>query len=722
MKRTLTRTIIVLFIFSSLFPIFAEEGMYPLSELHKLDLKQKGLEIEVLDLYDPNGTSLIDGIINLSGCTASFISKDGLILTNYHCAFGAIQRITTKENDYMKHGFMAEDRSKEVEAKGYTVRTIDFYKDVSKDVLKVVKKKMSYAERAKAIEKKIKKIVVKTEKKYPGKRAEVAEMFKGKTYVLFVYTYLKDIRLVYAPPRSIGEFGGEEDNWVWPRHTGDFTILRAYMSPDGKSADYSPDNVPYHPKKYLPVAKEGVSEGDFVFILGYPGRTYRHRTSHFLAFEEQLRMPFIVDLYGWVIKTLEHMSEKDRETTIKLAPMLKGLWNTMKNYMGKLQGMERLGLTEKRREEERKLQDFIATDKALNAKYGNVLNDIKKVYGEHKADAKYEYLLRYLNRFVSRLNVAYSAYEASIELKKPDTERKRSYMKRNFSRTLKWIERGFRNYYEPADKAVFKELLTRIVNLEGDKRVALFDKMFKKEGGDVAAAIDAYIQDAYAKTVMTDKKIAMGLFKKTTKELKQLDDPFMKLAIALYPLHQDIKAAQDAREGQLDKLSAQLIDVKKQFMGSEFIPDANSTLRLTYGLVEGYYPADAVYNSPLTTMKGIVEKHNTGKPYYQAPEKLLKLYKDKQFGSFKDEKLDDVPVAMLYSADTTGGNSGSPVLNAKGQLVGLNFDRAYEATINDYAWSQDYSRSIGVEIRYILWFLQKYSGADHILKEMGVID
>ncbi len=722
MKRALTRTFIILFIFSSLFPLLAEEGMFPLSELHKLDLKKQGLEIEVLDVYDPNGTSLIDGIINLSGCTASFISNDGLILTNYHCAFGAIQRITTKDNDYMKQGFMAEDRSKEVEAKGYTVRTIDFYKDVSRDVLKVVKKRMSHAERTKAIEKKIKKIVVKTEKKYPGKRAEVAEMFKGKTYVLFVYTYLKDVRLVYAPPRSIGEFGGEEDNWMWPRHTGDFTLLRAYMSPDGKSADYSPNNVPYHPKKYLPVAKEGVSEGDFVFILGYPGRTYRHRTSNFLAFEEQFRMPFVVDLYGWMIKTLEHMSEKDRETTIKLAPMLKGLWNTMKNYMGKLQGLERLHLTDKRRREEQKLQDFIQADKTLESKYGNVLTDIKKIYGQQRAVAEYENLLRYLSRFSNRFSNAYLAYEASIELKKPDTERERPYMKRNFDRTLKRIERGFRNYYEPADKAILKEFFTRIVNLKGDKRVKVLDDMFKPESGDTEAVIDAYIQNAYAKTILADKERAMALFKKSTKELEKMDDPFIELAAALYPLYKDIKTAQDEREGQLDKLSAELIDVKKQFMGSEFIPDANSTLRLTYGLVEGYSPTDAVRYGPLTTMKGIVEKHNTGKPFYQAPEKLLKLYKDKQFGSFKDESLDDVPVAMLYSADTTGGNSGSPVLNAKGQLVGLNFDRAYEATINDYAWSEDYSRSIGVEIRYILWFLQKYSGADHILKEIGVID
>ncbi len=720
MKRTLTRTIIYFFVFFLFIPLAAEEGMHLLSELHKLDLKNKGLEIEVLDLYDPNGTSLIDGIINLSGCTASFISEDGLILTNYHCAFPAIQRVTTKENDFMKDGFMAGERSKEIEAKGYTVRTIDFYKDVSQNVLRVVKKRMTHAERTKAIEKKIKKIVVETEKKYPGKRAEVAEMFKGKTYVLFVYTYLKDIRLVYAPPRSIGEFGGEEDNWMWPRHTGDFTLLRAYASPGQKSADYSPENVPYKPKKFLPVAPEGVSEGDFVFILGYPGRTYRHRTSYFLDFEEQFRMPYTVNLYGWIIETLEKMSMSDRETTIKLAPMLKGLWNSMKNYKGKLQGLKRLQLAKKRHEEERKLQEFINVDKKRAAQYGNVLKEIEILFQKERAVAEYESIMRYLNRIVDKLSVAYSAYEASIELKKPDTERKRPYMKRNYERTIKQIERGFRDFYEPADKAIFKELLTRAVNLKGDKRITPFDKMFATEAADAGKTIDAFIQDAYEKTNLGDQQFAMDLFKKSPQDLEKLDDPFVKLAVSLYPLYQEIKTAQDEREGQLDKLSAQLIDVKKQFLGSDFIPDANSTLRLTYGRIEGYSPADAVYYSPLTTIKGIVEKHNTGASHYQAPEKLLNLYEAKEFGAFKEEALDDVPVAMLYSADTTGGNSGSPVLNARGQLVGLNFDRAYEATINDYAWSHDYSRSIGVDIRFILWFLQKYSGADYLLKEMGV--
>jgi hypothetical protein len=306
--------------------------MIPLSEIHKLDLKALGFQIDSKELYNPHGISLIDGIINLKGCTASFVSPDGLLLTNYHCAFRAVQSVTTKEKDYMRDGFIANDRSQEVPAASQTVRVIEFYRDVSKEVLEVVKKEMDYAQRTKAIEKKIKKIELEMEKKYPGRRAEVAEMFMGKTYVLFVYTYLKDIRLVYAPPRSIGEYGGEIDNWMWPRHTGDFAFMRAYTAPDGSFADYSSDNVPYHPKKYLQAAPGGVKEEDFVFILGYPGRTHRHRTSYFISFEEEVKKPYFVELYQYMIHILEEMSKKDRTVEIKLSPRLKGLWNRMKRY------------------------------------------------------------------------------------------------------------------------------------------------------------------------------------------------------------------------------------------------------------------------------------------------------------------------------------------------------------------------------------------------------
>ncbi|NIM10871.1 MAG: S46 family peptidase [Candidatus Aminicenantes bacterium] len=712
--------------FVFIFSLQAEEGMLPLSEIPRLDLKSLGFKIDANELYNPNGVSLIDGIINLRGCTASFVSPDGLILTNYHCAFRAVQTVTTKENDYMRDGFIARDRSQELPAKGYTVRVIEFYRDVSKDVLGVVKKEMTYAQRTRAIEKQIKKIEVNTEKMYPGRRAEVAEMFIGKTYVLFVYTYLKDVRLVYAPPRSIGEYGGEIDNWMWPRHTGDFAFMRAYSAPDGSFTDYSPNNVPYHPKKYLQAAPEGVKEEDLVFILGYPGRTARHRTSYFISFEEQVRMPCLVELYGWMINVLEKLSEKDRTVEIKLSPKLNGLWNSMKRSQGQLQGLKNLELAKKRKEKENALQAFIQADPQRQAKYGRVLERIAELFNEKRKDAEYDFILGYLLRSSTMLGNAYKVVEASIERKKKDTERESAYMNRNFDRTLKRIEINLGNYCEEADKILFKELLMRAAKPKGDKpqRIPAVDNIILKDSvkGNHAAkekAIDAFINSAYTPSRLNDKDFLMGLFEKPNKEIKMIKDPFIQLAVALYPTYQEQKEKQKRQKGILDELMSQLINVKKEFMGIEFIPDANGTLRLTYGRIRGYSPADAVYYRPFTTLAGVIQK-NTGKHPFNAPKKLIHLYETTKPGLFAHPELKDVPVAMLYNTDTTGGSSGSPVLNANGRLVGLNFDRVFEGTINDYAWDEAYSRSIGVDIRYILWFLDKFGGARHLLKEMNV--
>ncbi len=351
----------------------AEEGMFPLSEIHKLDLKARGFAIAPTELYNPNGVSLIDGIIDLDGCTASFVSGDGLILTNYHCAFGAIQSLTTTENDYLRDGFYAAERGAELPAKRYTVRLIESYRDVSQEVLSVIRKKMTHAQRGKAVEEKMKRLVVAVEKARPGKRAEVAEMFRGKTYVLFIYDYIKDVRLVYAPPRSIGEFGGEADNWMWPRHTGDFAFLRAYVAPDGRNADYAPQNVPFKPKKHLQVATAGVKAGDFTFALGYPGSTHRHKSSHYLAFEENVRMPFVTGLYRWIIDLKEKMSANDRATAIKLSSSLKGLWNNLTRSLGQMKGLKNLQLVKKRQQEEADLQRFIDADNARRRQYGSLL-------------------------------------------------------------------------------------------------------------------------------------------------------------------------------------------------------------------------------------------------------------------------------------------------------------------------------------------------------------
>jgi hypothetical protein len=713
-----TLSLIFFLIFTSV--TIADEGMYPISEIQKLDLKARGLEIEPIDIFNPEGISLVDGICNVGGCTGSFVSLNGLILTNHHCAFRAIQSASTKENDYLENGVLAKDRSQEIPARGYTVRITESYRDVSKEVLGVITDKMALAERTKAIEKKIKEIITETEKNHPGKRAEVSEMFIGRTYVLFIYTYLKDVRLVYAPPRSIGNFGGEEDNWMWPRHTGDFSFMRAYVAPDGSPADYSKDNVPYQPKKYLKVAPEGVNEEDFVFILGYPGRTYRHQTSYYMAYEQEVRMPYVVNWYQWQINVMERMGEKDRAVALKHDSRIKGLANTEKNYRGKLIGMKRLNLVEKKRADEQALQKFIEADPERKAKYGNLLTEIAKIYQQMRDESARDLVLAYLKRSSTPLNNAYVVFEATIERKKKDVERDSPYMDRNFARTKERLFLGLKDYYEPTDKVIFKEILLRAAKLpEGQEIPAITDII--KNNPNLDDAINNFLESAYTQSKMTDEKVIADLFNESTEKIKKRDDPFIELSIALYPTYKEQNEKSKAREGAIDKYYAKLIDVKKYFLAKDFIPDANGTLRLTYGYIRGYSPRDAVYAEPITTATGVLEK-TTGVDPFDTPQKLINLIKAKDFGRFEYPKLKSVPVAILYNTDTTGGNSGSPVLNARGELVGINFDRAFEATINDYAWSEDYSRSIAVDIRYVLWITQKFGNAGYLLQEMNALE
>jgi len=623
-----------------------------------------------------------------------------------------------RPHQYIKNGFLAKTRSDEIRAKGYTVRITDSYRDVSSEVLGAVSGEMDMAQRAKAVERKIKEIVKQAEEEFPGKRAEVAEMFIGKTYVLFMYTFLKDVRLVYAPPRSIGEFGGEEDNWVWPRHTGDFSFIRAYVAPDGSSADYAPENVPYTPKKYLKVAPEGVNEEDFVFILGYPGRTFRHQTSHYMAFEEEIRMPYVVQWYQWQITVMDEMGKGDRAVALKHLSRIKGLSNTEKNYRGKLIGLKRMKLVDRKRGEEQALQQYIDADATRKSKYGTLLSDISAIYQERSESAGQEMVLGYLIRSSNLLNFAFTAYESAIERQKNDVERESAYMDRNFERTKLRLFLSLEDYYEPSDKVIFREMMMRAAQLPEGQKIPAIDTIVAGKD-NIAAAVDAFIDDAYARSQMADENYLKAALNKNQDEIAADVDPFIHLAAGLYPTYQEMKRKNDARSGALDKLYAQLIDIKKEFLSADFVPDANGTLRLTYGRVRGYSPRDGVYFHPITTVAGVLEK-TTGEEPFDTPDKLLQLAEQQDFGRFKNSQLQSVPVALLYNMDTTGGNSGSPVLNAKGELVGVNFDRAFEATINDYAWSEDYSRSIAVDIRYVLWVAQKFGQADHLLKEMGV--
>ncbi len=700
-------------IFALLTSTFAEGGMWPLSEIASLDLQSEGMELPADEIYNPGGLSLINGIVRLNGCTGSFVSSDGLILTNHHCAFSAIQRASSPENDYLTHGFRATDHAEEVPAPGYRAKLIESYHDVSDQILDGFSPEMNYERRDRMIDQNIKKVILETESANPGKRAEVAEMYIGKTYVLFIYTELLDIRLVYAPPRAVGEFGGENDNWIWPRHTGDFSFFRAYVAPDGSPAEYSPENVAYTPKKYFQVSRTGVSEEDFVFILGYPGRTYRHRTSYFLEYEEKYRMPFVAELYEWQIEQLEKMIEQDSLNALVLSSAIKRRANTMKNYRGKLQGMARLEISRHKRDEEKRMLAAFSSEPEKRQRLENILEEIKSIYSEKQQIFQRELLLANLFRSSTLLSTARILYEHAEDREKPDIDRKSAYMNRNLERTKKSTLLKLKGYNQIADRMLLTDLLERIRLLPADNRLEALDNYLSRSG------IKEFTSDLYGSSRLSDPAVVNTYWDMDTLTLVQTNDPAIALITALMPEMQYFEQLNHRHSGALKHLHAQLLELRKEFFRDRFIPDANGTMRLTYGRIRGYSPADGVYYRPITTFSGVIEK-TTGETPYITPPELITVYERRDLEPYVYPALQDVPVGILYDMDTTGGNSGSPVFNAGGELVGVNFDRAFEATINDYAWNQNYSRSIGVDIRYILWILDKYSGAKHVLEDLDI--
>ena len=694
----------------------ADDGMYPMSELPRLNLAEKGIELTADQLFNPNQVSLVDGICRVNGCTGSFVSASGLIITNHHCAFDAIQKASTADNDLLTNGFSAATREQEISAPDYQVRITENYRDVSEDVLKAVTEGMSFLERTKAIDKRRKELEVAAEKENPGLRAEVAEMFAGKTYVLFLYTYLKDVRLVFAPPASVGNFGGEVDNWEWPRHTGDFSFMRAYTAPDGSSATYSKDNIPYQPKRFIQVAPEGVDENDAVFLLGYPGRTARHKTASFLQFEQDIRLPLTVDLYNWQIHEMETAGANDRTVAIKHASRMKSLANVEKRSRGQLLGLRRAGIVATRQAREAELQAYIESEPARKAKYGSLLKDIETVYAEMSAAGPLEIHLLQLRQACRAAAFGYFVYDSAMERAKSDLDREAPYMDRNFAQSMQEVKVAMSDWHSPTDQLMLAEMLERLSQIPEAQKLEPLQQLLAD-----ASSLPKVAQGLIEGTRLGDVAFVEECLSKSPTELQQTDDPLLRLIIQLHSEYLKLRDTDKAREGRLGQLYGSLIEVKQQFLATSFIPDANATLRFTCGRVRAYSPADAVIRTPISTLRGVIEK-TTGVDPFITPEAVLQKYKAGEFGRFVHPRLGQVPVAILYDTDTTGGNSGSPVLNSRGQLVGVNFDRCFEATINDFAWNQDYSRSIGVDIRYVLWITGTVYEAGHLLSEMGLME
>jgi hypothetical protein len=696
-----------------------DEGMFPLSEIHKLDLKKAGLKIDQKEIYNPNGTSLVDALVNVGGCTGSFVSNEGLIITNHHCAFSAVQLASTPEHDYLNNGFVARSHEEEIEAKGLTCRITDSYEDVSDRILGAVAQVTDPASRLQLINNTMKNIVAEAEQKDPSIKAEVSEMFIGKTYVLFRYKTIQDVRLVYVPNRQIGEFGGETDNWVWPRHTGDFSFMRAYVSKDGKPAKYSKDNVPYSPKKFLKVNASGTKEEDFVFILGYPGRTFRHRPSEFIEYQQKFVLPYVSELYDFQNKTMEEAGKKDKATEIKLATRIKRNANVLKNYRGKLQGLREIDLIGQKKQEDAAMAQFINGNVDLKAKYGSLMGDIDNLYKLINGDAQRDLWLQQIYTSTSLLSVSRTINSFKDALEAQPVAQKQAF----FDLNIEQVKKSLTGTYEAYDLDVDKHILNRMFNdaakFSPNQKVEAVNKVTGKGSND-ETTINKYLKDTFELSKLKDQDYVLNTLLKSPKALSTYNDALLLLEKDLSKQIAELKPEKDRREGLLNKLMGDYVNVKEKFLKKDFIPDANSTLRLTYGYVRGYAPADATYMKPYTSIKGILEKGASGDPDFGYPAAIKTLWTNKDFGPFEKKDLNDVPVSFLYNMDTTGGNSGSPIMNANGELIGVNFDRAYGATINDYAWNESYSRSIGVDIRYVLWVATKIDHADFLVKEMGV--
>lgn len=713
MKRT---GLILSFVLALAFLGRADEGMWMPHQMKDLNLKAQGLQMNPDDVYKKDGTGLMSAVVNLGGGTGEFVSAEGLILTNHHVAYGAVQRASSKDKDYISDGFLARTRGEEIPAQGYQAGVLLGYEDVTSKVNAYFKPKMTPRQRYDAYDKAQKELIAAGEKAGTDLRCTVAAMYSGNAYYLYTFKQIRDVRLVYAPPQDLGNFGGETDNWMWPRHTCDFSFLRAYVGPDGTAADYGPANVPYKPKVWLKASLDGFKEGDFTFVMGYPGRTYRNYALPVLKSDQENMAKRIKDFRD-LIGFYEAAGKKDKEVEIRYASLVKGLYNGLKNMEGKLEGFVKYDLVAKKAAQEKDLVDWIGANPARAKKYGTVIADLSAFLAKQKTFGARTELLNGVLGGSTILSQAYNIVRTVAETQKPDKDREQAYQERNLPRLKQGIQLAERGYVITTDRELLKWTLARLRAAHPDltKWPAPLQGLIAGTDADVAARVDLM----YGRTVLGDQKKRVELVGFKPAQLAAVDDPFLKLAAdmekELRGLREEGKGI--GREGTDLTMAyeAAILEMKK----SAYPPDANGTIRFTYGPVMGYSPRDAVWYLPQTTLKGVIEK-DTGAFPFKVPAKIKDLWQARDFGPYTDARLKGVPACFLNTTNVTGGNSGSPTLNAKGEQIGIIFDMTYESVIGDYYIIPELQRSISVDIRWVLFVTDKFSGAAHIIKEMGL--
>ncbi|MEM7156451.1 MAG: S46 family peptidase [Myxococcota bacterium] len=703
-------------------------GMWMPSQLgegdHKETLEKLGVSFPAEALTDPTAFPL-GAVVSLGGCSASFVSPEGLVITNHHCAIGYLQKNSTPDNNLIKDGYLAQTKADELpggpRARIYVSTA---FTDVTDQILDGLS---DIADNQARIDELTRRRLAAKDTCEAGKedtRCVVASYFEGAQFIQIEQLEIKDVRLVYAPHAGIGVFGGEVDNWQWPRHTGDYTFLRAYVGPDGKPAAPSADNVPYSPPHHLKIATEPLAEGDFAMVAGYPGRTYRLKTAAEVRSAVDWRYPTLIERYDQYIALYEALGRENPALAIKATPRLRGLANYRTNFQGMLDGLSKGGLADEKAKVEGELQAWIDGDPERQAKYGTVLADMAALQEAGKATRDYDSSVREILRASSLLGTALTIRELATQRELPADQRRPGFGDEEIAAMEAGLEGRAAAYDPTLDRAVLKLALTRAAKLPDEQRPsAILEALLGKagSGSDLdEAAVDKALGKLFSKTKLGD---AEGVAKAAATKLKKLDrsrDPMLKAAATIELVVEEVEVRTKENDGALASLRPQYIAALREFTGSSMAPDANGTLRISYGTVRGYQKDGAAEPYvPFTSISEMVAKH-TGEEPFAAPEGIVAAAQVKDFGPYADATLGELPVNFLADLDITGGNSGSATLNARGELIGLAFDGNYESIASDWLFVPEVTRSIHVDIRYVLWIMDAVDNADHLITEMGL--
>ena len=693
--------------------VLADEGMYAPDQIAKLPLKQRGLKISPKEIFNPDGVGLTDAFVRLSiGCTGEFVSPEGLILTNHHCGFDALVKASTPESDLIEMGFRTDSRAGEIPAKGYSIFITNRSDDVTTKI-KAGTENLSGDALAAAIKKNSDALQATEQAKAPaGSTVRIQALNSGFFYYLYVTTQIKDIRVVYAPPRNIGVFGGDPDNFQWTRHTGDFTFLRAYVAPDGSSAEYSPTNVPFKPKKHLTINIGGLKENDFIFVLGFPGGTTRYRESWAIEYARDANFPFLERWLRALADTLRQIGSTDEEKRVALQSDIANFDNSRTVYGGGALRLRRADVLQQRQEEEAKLARWIAQDPARQRKYGNLLSELRSASEESNAAAKRDVIIRrfpdpYSMLVFGQIVAAATAVKQGKKLSADDR-----------AKVLAQIKQAYSDREPVYEREMMKFFLREFDALPAGQRFEAADRRFggtdPKNSRARRTAENEFAANV-ADGTFTDPEKVVELYNLSWADF-QAQHPFVAGLV-------DERAALASRTAKfganIDRLRLLYTEALTMMNGvTTPYPDANSSLRFSYGNVKGYAPREAEVRYPFTTVKGMLEK-DTGVNPFDAPQKLRDLQNAKDFGRYGEG--DSVVLNFLSTADIIGGNSGSPVLNGNGEQVGLVFDGNYEGLGSDFYYDPDFNRTISVDIRYVLFVTEKFGNAKWVVDEMKVV-